>query len=748
MVNRYRFISGYIFLLHLSFSSEIHQSIRIFDPTVETINVIGSLGIPLDHITGKPGIYVDLTVKDDDTIELLSRGIDLEILVPDLTLYYRMRNQPAISRDFPLGSMQGNYTWDELNTRFDELQNAYPNVISERFIIGESIEGRDIWAFKLSDNPNIDEDEPEVLYTALTHAREPLGMMNLFYFVQTLAESYQADPELTYLINNREMWFIPVVNPDGYIYNEYIEPDGGGMHRKNRLDTGCGNGTNRGVDLNRNYGYGWGSDNTGSSPNPCSTTYRGESEFSEPETQAVRDFIIAREFKNVLHYHTYSNLYIHAWGDGSLPDEPDLTTLREIGEEMARYNGYVVGTGLSTIGYTVNGDAVDWTYGDQDIISYVPEVGSPSQGFWPSENEVLDLCIAQLHSNKIFAFVSGSDIVVHSYELSEEFIMPGEEIEMELIIQNRGLSNSNGDTEINIEPMNDQISLDTESYTMSEIDARDSDDFSFSIIVAEDALEGGYSGIIVAINSDNSISRIDTIDFLIGQPQIIFYDGFENDLDNWSLDEGWGLTDDAFTGSFSLSDSPDGDYQGAQETIAEFIYNVNLNFLSNPIINFNAKWEIESNEDFVRFQAFVIDSGWVSLEGDFTEPGVGQSAQPLGEHGYDGTQEDWIQETIYLNQLNNSTAISGFRFIQTSDNYGEGDGFTVDDFSISGFPMGVMGDYNMDLVVDIFDLLALADIILFGGVPTDAQLFFCDLNGSGVIDVMDIINLANLILGI
>ena len=145
------------------------------------------MGIPLDHITGKPGIYVDLTVKDDDTIELLSRGIDLEILVPDLTLYYRMRNQPAISRDFPLGSMQGNYTWDELNTRFDELQNAYPNIISERFIIGESIEERDIWAFKLSDNPNIDEDEPEVLYTALTHAREPLGMMNLFYFVQTLA---------------------------------------------------------------------------------------------------------------------------------------------------------------------------------------------------------------------------------------------------------------------------------------------------------------------------------------------------------------------------------------------------------------------------------------------------------------------------------------------------------------------------------------------------------------------------------
>ena len=120
MRNRYRFILGCVFLFHLSFPNEIHQSIRIFEPTVETINVIGSLGIPLDHITGKPGVFIDLTVKDDATIELLSRGIDLEILVPDLTLHYRARNRATIPRDFPLGSMQGNYTWDELNTRFDE----------------------------------------------------------------------------------------------------------------------------------------------------------------------------------------------------------------------------------------------------------------------------------------------------------------------------------------------------------------------------------------------------------------------------------------------------------------------------------------------------------------------------------------------------------------------------------------------------------------------------------------------------
>jgi len=732
---------------YLIFAQDVYQSIRLYDPTYETIETIGSLGIPLDHITGKPGVFIDLTVTQDETIELLSKGFALDILIDNLTSHYRSRNQPATDRDFPLGSMQGNYTWDELNTRFDELQNAYPNIISQRCNIGESIEERDIWAFKVSDNPNIDEDEPEVLYTALTHAREPLGMMNLFYFVQRLAESYQTDPELTYLINNREMWFIPVVNPDGYIYNEYIEPDGGGMHRKNRLDTGCGDGTNRGVDLNRNYGYGWGSDNTGSSPNPCSTTYRGESPFSEPETQAVALFIIEREFKNALHYHTYSNIYIHAWGDGSLPDEPDLTTLTEIGQEMARYNGYPVGTGLATIGYTVNGDAVDWTYGDQEIVSYVPEVGSSSQGFWPSENDVVGLCSQQVHPNKIFAFVAGSDIIVHSYELSEEDVIPGETLELEVVIQNRGLSNSGGDIEIIISGLNDLISLDMESYSMSEMDARDSDDLSLSMFVTENAPLGSTSGVIISLESENSFSRTDTIQFVIGQRQIFFIEGFENELTNWSLDGEWGLTDDAASGAFALSDSPDGEYLEEQESVAELNQFIDLNYLISPAIEFTAKWDIESNWDFVRFQAYVEDSGWVSLGGEHTELGSGQPAQPLGEPGYDGIQSEWVNELILLDQLNGAS-ITGFRFIQTSDNVVEGDGFTVDDLSISGFPTGVMGDYNLDMSVDIFDLLSIADVLIFGGEPTDSQLFFCDLDGSGVLDVMDLIALSNIILGI
>ena len=197
-------------------AKEVYQSIRVYHPNLKTIKTIGSLGIPLDHVSGKEGVFLDLTATESETIELISRDIELEVLIEDLTSYYKARNRPATNHDFPLGSMQGNYTLDELNERFDELQAQYPNIISNRVIIGESVEGRDIWAFKVSDNPNVDEDEPEVLYTALTHSREPLGMMNLIYFVQLLAEEQNSNTELEYLISNREMWFIPIVNPDGY----------------------------------------------------------------------------------------------------------------------------------------------------------------------------------------------------------------------------------------------------------------------------------------------------------------------------------------------------------------------------------------------------------------------------------------------------------------------------------------------------------------------------------------------------
>jgi hypothetical protein len=737
---------GFIFLIQVIFASDVYQSVRVFNPTSETLEIVGKAGIPLDHISGKKGYFIDVTSTEDQTIFLISHGINIEILIPNMTQHYRERNIPSSSREFPLGSMMGNYTLDELNDRFDELQAAYPEIISERVILGQSVEGRDIWAFKVSDNPEEDEDEPEVLFTSLTHAREPVGMMNLIYFVQLLGENYGTDSELTFLVNEREIWFIPIVNPDGYVYNETIQPSGGGMHRKNRLDTNCGNDTGRGVDLNRNYSYGWGANNTGSSPDPCSAVYRGDSAFSEPETQSVRDFVIDHEFMNVMHYHTYTNVYIHAFGDASLPDEPDLTTHRDIGNEMARYNGYPVGTGFELIGYTVNGDAVDWSFGDQELVAFTPEVGSYSQGFWPSEDDILSLCEDQVHPNKIFSFVAGADLILVEAELDQNFYYAGNDFELEFEIQNRGLTDLNQEIQIEILPLNDWAIIPQSNYVINGLNARESGEINVGVSLAIDAQNGFFTGLIVSIESPGTFTRQDTINILIGEPEILFFDGFENGISNWYVTGDWGLTTDASTGDYAMSDSPNGDYDEGQESVAEIEIELNLSNLSIPTVTFTAFWDIESNWDFVRFQADVDGLGWVSLAGNFTESGSGQPAQPMGEPGYDGLQEDWVSETVDLDQLDNSQ-ISGFRFIQTSDNYVGGNGFTVDNFTISGFQLGTMGDFNFDNSVNIYDVLGIADLMLFGGDANSSQLEFCDFNENGILDLDDLLSILNLIIG-
>ena len=184
------------------------------------------------------------------------------------------------------------YTYSEMITHLDTIHSLYPGITTAKFSIGTSIEGRTIWAMKVSDNPGTDENEPEVGFDGLTHAREPITVNVLIETIYELCENYGTDPELTFLVDNREIFFIPVLNPDGYVYNEQTYPGGGGMWRKNRHAPvgGC-----YGVDLNRNYPYQWGG--SGSSPDPCDETYRGATRPApSPRSRRCMNFVNDREF--------------------------------------------------------------------------------------------------------------------------------------------------------------------------------------------------------------------------------------------------------------------------------------------------------------------------------------------------------------------------------------------------------------------------------------------------------------------
>ncbi len=745
-----KIIFFFIILNYLFAEQEIYQHIKINLHHTDQLLELYELGIPLDHYQRNKDNTLDIVLSTSEKNILVQNGINFQVIQDDLTNYYLNRSQPNIDRDFPLGSMLGNYTLLEAMNQMDTLSMLYPSFVSEKDSIGTSFEGRTIWAFKLSDNPSIDEDEPEVLFTGLTHAREPLSMMNLFYFANWICENYNSDITANYLLDNREMWFIPIINPDGYAYNESISPDGGGMHRKNRRsnppNSSCNMGTQQGVDLNRNYGYNWGANNSGSSGNPCSAVYRGSSAFSEPEKEAISNFILSREFSNVLHYHSYSNYLIHSWGDGSFPDEPDLTTLREIGKEMTRYNGYLVGTGTETVGYGVNGDAVDWSYGTAGLISYTPEVGSFSDNFWPSEDRVIPLCQDQVYSNSIFALVAGSDYIIYDRIFNNSYPEIDDTISISLVIQNRGLNNSNGSVTLGITPLNSFSSLSVDNITIATLSARSSDTTDILLSVSSEIENGTKGGLIISLHDSSSFNRLDTVSIIFGDHEEIFYDGAENGMIEWSEDDNWGTIFDASEGLSSITDSPVGNYIGDWGTSKTQLSRIiNFSGIFYPFITFDAKWDIEQSYDFVQFQASTDGVNWTPLTGNYTSIGSGSGVQTTGEPMYDGLQEDWINETIDLSFYTNKPQV-WFRFTLKSDGAVEEDGFYFDNFYIHGYSRFIKGDINQDNSINIYDLIMLIEFIILGNTLPDQIFPLADINFDNIINSDDIVSLIYLIM--
>ena len=288
----------------------------------------------------------------------------------------------------PPGAMGGFYTFAQMNTEMNNLVTAYPGLV-QKTSLGLSIEGRNIWCLKISDNVATDENnEPEVLYLGLQHAREAITGTSLIFFAQYLAQNYGTKDEVTELVNNREIFIIPCANPDGYVYNEVNDPGGGGMQRKNRRNVGsdcCGG--QKGVDLNRNYGVDWadcaGASSSCGSSNTSDETYWGTSAFSEPETRAIRDLCYARNFMAAFDQHCSGPYYSLPFGRRSyhtmLPLDREFYTF--IPALMGKYNGHRAGDSYATVQYEVAGGAKDWWLLG-DIESFPGEPNKKGKNVW------------------------------------------------------------------------------------------------------------------------------------------------------------------------------------------------------------------------------------------------------------------------------------------------------------------------------------------------------------------------------
>jgi carboxypeptidase T len=292
--------------------------------------------------------------------------------------------------DFPAAD-SGYHNDAETRAQIDATIAANPNLIA-RTTIGTSSEGRELWAVKISDDVGVDEGEPEVLFTAGQHAREHLTVEMALYLIDELTGKYATDPRIKGIVDSREIWIIPNVNPDGSEYD--IEPGTYRSWRKNRQPNV---GTSAiGTDLNRNYGFRWGCCG-GSSPIAGTDIYRGPSAFSAPETQAVRTFVLSRivdgvqQIRTSIDFHAFSELVLWPFGHtradvtkGMTRDQHD--TFAALGTSLARTNGYT--PEQSSDLYITDGAIDDWLWGANGVFAFTFEMypaAGPGPGFYPPD---------------------------------------------------------------------------------------------------------------------------------------------------------------------------------------------------------------------------------------------------------------------------------------------------------------------------------------------------------------------------
>ena len=289
------------------------------------------------------------------------------------------------------------HDYGEMVTAIRVAEIARPDLV-QVFSIGTSYEGRDIWAAKISDNVTTDEPEPEVLVDALHHAREHLTVEQALYLLRTLVLDYDVDPAVRRLVDEREVFIVFALNPDGWAYDLTGGPYIG--WRKNR-EPNPGS-PYVGVDLNRNYDYNWACCG-GSSGNPAAWNYRGPGPFSATETRVLRDFVNSRvidgrqQIGTHVTLHTNGELILYPYGytrtdiPGDMAPDDQRTFVAMAGA-MASMNGYR--PMQSSDLYITDGDQIDWMYARHRIFSFTFELYPTEQVSSHADHEPPDEVIA------------------------------------------------------------------------------------------------------------------------------------------------------------------------------------------------------------------------------------------------------------------------------------------------------------------------------------------------------------------
>ncbi len=407
-------------------------------PALHASEVVHLRALGVDIATEHPTAWGDLDVlaTPAERRQLEQLGYSGYTLIDDVQAHF----DAQVNAD---GEMGAYHTYDELLAELDQAVLDHSEILRV-YDLGPTWEtlhkGQDrrIWAVKITDQPEVEEpDEPALLFIGNTHAREVLTVEIPLELIHDLTDAYGTDPQITEWVDSREIWVVPMLNPDGH----HTVAENNAMWRKNRNRNGAFLAWKWGVDLNRNWSYQWGYDEIGSSSWKFMETYRGVAPLSEPEAQAMVPLVEENDFALCISYHSYGDLFLYTWSYRRA-DTPDHALFQALGEEATRFNGYLAGNPKSGAIYTANGEWDDFMYGERGggkakTFSFTAEVGS---SFWPNESQIPALVDENRYAQRLFIELADYPWAVLGNEMSvsgvPEQAAPGDTVTIEVSVTN------------------------------------------------------------------------------------------------------------------------------------------------------------------------------------------------------------------------------------------------------------------------------------------------------------------------
>lgn len=598
------------------------------------------------------------------------------------------------------GSLGGFWTLTEVKAELDYyVASDTRNLVANKLdTLGYSLQGRPIWGLQLGKAVVGPDTRPVAFFNSLTHAREPGGMQALLYFVQDLLARYDTDPRAKYLLDSRRLYFVPVVNPDGYRFNQriYDSTAAFGFWRKNLRDNNLNGvtGAGDGVDINRNFGFKWGLNNIGSSGTAGNETYRGPSAFSEPETRVQRDVVISLKPVAGLSFHTYSDLLIHPWG-WTPAGTPDSLKFQEWNDEMTARNGYAAGPGPRIL-YDVNGEFNDWTYGDTLVkpkaYTWTPEVGGPNDGFWPDPARIEPLAEDMREACYTVAGIVGPWVRVESSRIVEGALNAGNLAHVAIRLRHFGATGNAGPqlqaTLTSIDPRAEVLSGAVSYPTLSPFQSADANASGAFLVAAVDTVTPGTMvRFKLEVRDANGLYCRDTVEVLVGTPTTVAVDAAQS-LGAWTAVGQWGVvSNDVRHSSAYLADSPAGVYPSNYVGMLTLNQSLDLSAGVKAWVFMENRWAFESDYDCALIEASADGVNWSTLRGNASSDSDSSDIAGPGLNVFEGTRWLWAQDRFELTGLAGGAGASAvrLRLRSLSDSGLNLDGFAFDSLRVVVF---------------------------------------------------------------